>query len=222
MSAALIAIVTGIVALLGVGGTAVASNSAVPGDFLYPVDTLVENVQRSLIFDAVNESEFELKVLDERVEELKKLSVDGEVEDIDDATKALEQQQLRIQERVQEMNQLREKNELKGEDQLKVMEQLKSYVSEHQSTLNQIKSDLEDSGNSDAGKSVSDIQTSYEDDFSTEVSDFETDTGLEVQESESNQGEDSEIKNQNETQNAGEDSGSDNDNGSDGSSGKGK
>lgn len=208
MSASLIYIVTSIVAILGLGGTAVVADSAVPGDTLYSVDTFVENVQRALISNAVKESEFELDVLGERIQELEKLSNSGEENQIQNALKALEEQQLRIQERVRVMNQLRIENKLQGEDQVKVMEKLQTSLSQHQSTLNTIKGNLENSGNTTAGKSLTDFQNGFQSQIDSDIADFEKGSGLEVKESESNQGDDSQIQNQNQTQNAGETSGS--------------
>lgn len=214
MSGALIALIAGIVAILGVGGTVVASDSANPGDFLYPVDTLVENVQRSLITNPVKETELELKLLDERVEELKNLSEDGDLADITLATEKIVQERTRLQELLQLMTQLREKGELQGEDQLKVMEKLQEAVKKQTETINEVQKNLDEKGNSDdddASESVNELESGYADDLNDDIADFEDSTGIEVEEHESNEGEDSEIKNQNEVKNEGDDSGNDDD-----------
>ena len=53
------------------GGTAVAANSAVPGDILFPVDRAVENVR--LVFSGKGKAELKVKFSEERLEEVEKL-----------------------------------------------------------------------------------------------------------------------------------------------------
>ncbi len=53
------------------GGTVVASNSAVPGDFLFPIDRAVENVH--LAFSGKGGAELRVRLAEERLDEVEKL-----------------------------------------------------------------------------------------------------------------------------------------------------
>jgi len=92
------------IVLLGGAGTTYASDSAAPGDFLFPIDKAVEGVQRVFTFSAVSKSEFELEVMEERVLELEEVS-DGDSSDaVADAIDEVEGQQLRIREQLRIMD----------------------------------------------------------------------------------------------------------------------
>lgn len=75
--------------VLGTGGVVAASNSAVPGDFLFPMDLAVEKVQMRFSGDE-REAELRLRFAEERISEIKRVSeertVRGElVVDLSDA-----------------------------------------------------------------------------------------------------------------------------------------
>jgi len=60
------------------GGTSLAAQNTVPGDLLYPVKVHVnENVQSAFAFDANAKANLELALLQERMEEAKRLSDEG-------------------------------------------------------------------------------------------------------------------------------------------------
>jgi len=63
-----------IVALLaGGGGTAYASQSSLPGDALYPVKLMTEDVQTTVAWNPEKKVEMEIKFANRRLEEVKKL-----------------------------------------------------------------------------------------------------------------------------------------------------
>jgi hypothetical protein len=64
--------------VLGGGATAYASDSAKPGDALYPVERLVENVQLGLTFSPEAKEELIVELTQERLEELREI-IDEEV-----------------------------------------------------------------------------------------------------------------------------------------------
>ncbi len=210
----LVASVIGVTLLILVGtGVAYASDGSRPGDILYPIDKASESIQRALITDATNKTEFELDVMDERVKELNELSTESDDESIKEAISEVDDQQVRLQTRLQEMTQLREENKIQTQEQLKVMEKLQTKVQEHEGILNQVQTKLKSSegdSNSTNSENLTQVQSQYMQEALTEVQEFEDATGVEVKESETqqNQGDDSEIQNQNQnnTQQQGGDS----------------
>jgi len=75
MTAAIIAIV-----LLAGGGTSFAAEAAVPGDFLYPVKTEVnENIKSAFAISAEAEAKLQARLAEERLEEAEELSARGEL-----------------------------------------------------------------------------------------------------------------------------------------------
>ncbi|MFN3188033.1 MAG: DUF5667 domain-containing protein [Candidatus Paceibacteria bacterium] len=70
-----------LIALVIGGGTSFAAQSAVPGDFLYPVKTEVnESVRSAFTFGADAEARLQAKLIEERVAEAKELEARGELE----------------------------------------------------------------------------------------------------------------------------------------------
>ncbi|MBI2334345.1 hypothetical protein HYU96_00940 [Candidatus Daviesbacteria bacterium] len=71
--------VLAIVAVVGVGGTgaAVASQGSVPGDGLYPVKTLTENVRLASSFGQESKTRTQLAIAEEKLKEIEKLQVRG-------------------------------------------------------------------------------------------------------------------------------------------------
>lgn len=59
-----------IVILIGGGGVVYASQFSLPGETLYPIKTLTENVQRVFIVDEKEKIEFEIKLAQERIKEI--------------------------------------------------------------------------------------------------------------------------------------------------------
>ena len=76
----IIGIVVAIV-LLGGGGAVVASDAAVPGDFLFPLDQTMEDIRLAVASD---KAELRLKFAEERVEELEEILEEEEANDTDD------------------------------------------------------------------------------------------------------------------------------------------
>lgn len=64
-----------IVALLAGGGTAYASQGSLPGDTLYPVKLMTEDVQTTVAFDPEKKAGLETRFANRRLEEIKKLQV---------------------------------------------------------------------------------------------------------------------------------------------------
>ncbi len=89
--------------VLGVGG-AYASDSATPGDILYPLDLMYESMERVIKIDPVSRVDFETDVLEERVIELGELTVDGELDNIEVVVDSISDQQNELNERVIVMN----------------------------------------------------------------------------------------------------------------------
>lgn len=67
-----------LVLLLGGGGTALASNSARPGDILFPIDRSIENLQLKLASSEEEKTQLTKKFTEERLQELREI-IDEEV-----------------------------------------------------------------------------------------------------------------------------------------------
>ncbi len=66
-------IIAAIVLMLGVGGTAVASESARPGDLLFPIDQAIEDVRLALATSDEAEARLKITFAEERLAELRSL-----------------------------------------------------------------------------------------------------------------------------------------------------
>lgn len=187
-----------------IGGSMVtvyASDDASPGDFLYSLDKASENVQRLFISDPITKAEFEIQLMNERVLELQHLSALDDEVNCASAVGEVNAQQIRLQERLREMDQLRVQNKLQTQDQLRVLEQLKTQTKLNEVTMNQIQLELKQNGNSVTMDSLNQVQTEYSKQMGEQINGFEQSTGIAVQESEQNAGEDTQIQNQNQIQN---------------------
>jgi hypothetical protein len=191
-------------AIVLVGGgivTVYASDAANPGDFLFPIDTAAESLQRSLINDPIAKAQFELSITNERISELLELSATENKSAIALAIGEVNAEQVRLQERLTEMDQLRTQDRLKVQDQLNTLEQLKTQTSLNNQTMLKIQEELQQNGDSENKNSLNEVQTQYTNQVQQSITNFETTTGLSVQESEENSGNNTEIQNQNQTQN---------------------
>lgn len=66
--------------MVGMGGSSLAAQNALPGDFLYPVKVHVnENVRGAFALDADTKATLQLALLEERLEEAKELSASGKL-----------------------------------------------------------------------------------------------------------------------------------------------
>lgn len=191
------------------GGTVYASDSAVPGDFLFSVDKSTEAVQRFFTTSPLSEAKFELKVLDERIAELDQLSIANDVVSLTKAITEVETQTGVIQEQLKLMDQLRIEDKLQTQEQQQLMEQLRIRVQEQTATMQQTQTKLQSGGDMVNSDNLKQIQNKYSDSIDSQIKDFEDSTGVKIenQESQQNQGEDTQIQNQNQLQNQGEESG---------------
>ncbi len=196
-----VVIATAVILISGSMVTVYASESAKPGDLLFPIDLLVENVQRSFISEPVAKAEFEIKVLDERVQELKTLSSTNDKINSATAVGEIDAQQIRLQDRLQEMDALRVQDKLQTQEQLKVLEQLKTQTKLNESTLNQVQEELKLNGNTNTQNSLNQVQLEYSKQVGEQINGFEQSTGVSVQEAEQNSGTETQIQNQNQINN---------------------
>ncbi len=77
-------------AILVTLGTTFASSYALPGDTLYPVKSLVENFQQTLVYDEVNRAHLHIKFAETRLEEVASLLVQKRYGDIPTAVAGFE------------------------------------------------------------------------------------------------------------------------------------
>jgi len=83
-----------VLALLAATGMASASESALPGDALYPVKTYVEGVRHALTFGDTRQAQLHLELAGERLEEAASLLLQGRPQCIPDTLAAFEAEML--------------------------------------------------------------------------------------------------------------------------------
>jgi len=66
------------VILISVGGVVTASAHSLPGDTLYPVKSLIENIQLTLVFDPEARTEIEQKIENKRIQDIEEVLSNGE------------------------------------------------------------------------------------------------------------------------------------------------
>jgi hypothetical protein len=206
------------VLLVTSGGVAYASDDAVPGDLLYPVDKAVESLNRVIISDPIAKAEFEVELLDERVAELEDLSEVSNGEVVGDANEEVEAQKNRVRERLEVLAELSVQNKLNTQEQQQLMQEVQNKLQVHEESMNQIKSNLENKGDVDNSQKLTEIKNQYSEEIGVEINKYESESGVQLNESEmeNNQGEDTQIQNQN--QNEVQNDGGNSDNGSSGGS----
>jgi hypothetical protein len=124
--------------VLGGGGLILATqaDASMPGDALYSVDLLVEEIERKLTVDDVKRVELETRILTERVSELE--SISETTDDLEDILGAVSEQQKRVQEHLgtlegdparqatEALEQVRNRYEKQLQKHIEVMEQVQN------------------------------------------------------------------------------------------------
>lgn len=104
----IISIVAGVAAIGGMTGATLAADKAVPGDFLYPLDTATESVGR---FFTGGSEEYENARFQEREQEYNQVKNSGDEDQIRTAEQNLEQQRARLGDRTGEGEEEQEQNQ---------------------------------------------------------------------------------------------------------------
>ena len=180
-------------------GVVYASNSAMPGEMLFPVDKAVEQIRRTLTINPLDRAEYEMGVMDERVLELKKMSEGENSEQIANCISEVEAQQERVRAMLGEMTQLRAGDMNQAQEQLEVMNKLAAKIQNNQEVLGEVQNRLElKSGEATQAGELQRVRDSYSEEMGSEIKNFEESTGLKVQaqEAEQNKGEETQNKNQ--------------------------
>lgn len=106
-----IAIVVALVTMLTGGGAALASQNSVPGESLYPVKVLTENVRSIMTINNQSEAKLQSKLAAERLEEVSKMLQADEVD-----SEGVEIALNKLKEHVAKMSQIVEAEKAKGKD----------------------------------------------------------------------------------------------------------
>lgn len=99
----LLSVLLVVVLLVGGGGylLATAADASTPGDALYTIDLVIEDIQRAITTDELASAELEQDILEERAEEVETIVEEGVDEEVvQDALDELEKQRDRTQERL--------------------------------------------------------------------------------------------------------------------------
>lgn len=180
-------------------GVVYASNSAMPGEMLFPVDKAVEQIRRTLTINPLDRAGYEMDIMDERVLELKKMSEGENSEQIANCISEVEAQQERVRAMLGEMTQLRAGDMNQAQEQLEVMNKLAAKIQNNQEVLGEVQNRLElKSGEATQAGELQRVRDSYSEEMGSEIKNFEESTGLKVeaQEAEQNKGEETQNKNQ--------------------------
>ncbi len=135
-----------IAALLAGGGTAYASQSSLPGDALYPVKLVTEDVQTTVALDQERKAELETKFANRRLEEIQKLQErlkkkNGEIrpEVVEKAMERAAEKLEKVETRIAEM----EEGKLK-EKALEAASRLEEALQNHEQILSDLAGEVPD------------------------------------------------------------------------------
>jgi len=152
--------------VLGGGGYLLAqkADAAEPGDTLYSVDILAENIQRLVTFDDLKSAELETEILTERVSELEDLSDADTDVDLAEVLAAVSAQQDRVKEHIGtlegnadnyqngELKQIQNQYELQLEQHIQVMQKVENKGEESALEVKeQLEENLEQCGTGTCG-----------------------------------------------------------------------
>jgi hypothetical protein len=135
--------------LLLFAGGAWAADSSKPGDILFGLDQALESIQRATKFGEVAKADFEIGVLDERMEELEILERQGK--GIDKALDEVADQQTKLYEQVRKME---ENNEVDEGEKNRVWTRYESRYEYHYEYMKQLKEKQGDGSGSETGTGV--------------------------------------------------------------------
>ena len=129
-----------ILGLLTGGSVSFAAENTIPGDALFPVKVYInESVRGAVAVSSQAKAEWELRLIERRLQEVEKLAVEPEAstEAKDTAQRNLEKYTERVKERISRLE-----DEDNSEDALIVAEHLTEVLREHESILNALDEDL--------------------------------------------------------------------------------
>jgi hypothetical protein len=118
---------------VGLGGTAIISNNARPGDALFKVDQAVENA-RIAFSSEENKNELRIRFIEERIKEVEELKKEGEML-VNDSTESLTIEQeadvtVGIENALELLTDLDESGEIEDSRLEDLAEQLNSYLTD--------------------------------------------------------------------------------------------
>jgi len=131
-----------VLVILGGGGILVAqqADAAEPGDTLYSIDLLAEKVQRAIILDEIKKTEFEGKVLGERISEYE--SVASQSDDVEDILEEITKQQKRVKEHIGTME--NDPDNYSEEALQQVQNRYKQQLEQHLEVMEKVQNQGED------------------------------------------------------------------------------
>lgn len=137
-----IAIVIALITMLSGGGAALASQNSLPGEALYPVKTLTEDVRSALTINKQSEAKLQSKLAAERLEEVSKMLQANNVD-----SQGVEIALSKLKDHVAKMSQIVEEEKTKGNDVVQLendlSENLKTNKDVLERTFKQHKENLE-------------------------------------------------------------------------------
>ena len=125
---ALTRVIAALVLLSGLGtGTALAADTSVPGQFLYPLDLALEDVQRMLAFSPAAQARLSLQLAIERISELIELARSGQTIGESELTRLQTQLQVVLQ----------DVSQLQQQDMIRLLTKLRDVLRERASQMEQ-------------------------------------------------------------------------------------
>lgn len=124
-----IAIVIALITMLSGGGAALASQNSLPGDALYPVKTLTEDMRSALTINKQSEAKLQSKFAAERLEEVSKMLQENNVD-----SQGIEIALSKLKDHVVKMSQIVEEERTKGND----VAQLENELSDNLKTNKEV------------------------------------------------------------------------------------
>lgn len=141
-------VVMAIVGVVGASGvTVAASQASIPGDVLYPVKKVTENLRVATAFSKEDKAKVHLAIAEEKVKEIEKLEERGKTDKIEEAVQGLEDSQGEALELTQAV-----KSEAENVDELVVL--LEAQSGRQQIVLTRISNNIPEQAKADLIKSL--------------------------------------------------------------------
>lgn len=140
--------------------TVQAAGPAKPGDNLFIVDKSWEALRRVSVLGTINKTEYEMALLDERADEVRKIEDEnGTQENLQEAIQNYYQQEDRVQERLREME---ENSDIEEGEKERIRTRYENQIQENIRLMEQIEQNLQNKGEDQSLQVLEQSKEKYE------------------------------------------------------------
>jgi len=172
------------------GGTVYASDNAKPGDLLFTIDTGWESIQRFITRGNPDKTEFEIGILEERLNEYNHLlNNNGDNSALGECLNEMNKQQVRTEEQIANLEQTYKNDDVSESEFNQIRERYENQINEGLGLLNQFEHQVESEGDTQLQNEFQEVVKNYQNSQEN------------IQQNKSNDNEDSNEGGNNENQN---------------------